>query len=204
MKVPNHNYLWFNFRNVLHCLIDCWYIQKVRTRCHTFWSKKHISFAKFVNVNCFSDWNSKLEFKKYSGEIPQEFWKNFGRILEEFWRNSWRILKKLRENSEEILEEFRRKFWKNSRRILKKFSKNSLIICFFSKAVVQNSTFGKSSWLPNSSRILKFGPNYNFVYKITDMPSPSASSKFGLSILKFFKHVQFFMYTQNHFGILKS
>ena len=30
------------------------------------------------------------------------------------------------------------------------------------------------------------------------MPSPSASSKFGSSILKFFKH------TQNHFGILKS
>ena len=36
------------------------------------------------------------------------------------------------------------------------------------------------------------------------MPSPSASSKFGLSILNFLKHAQFFMYTQNHFGILKS
>ena len=36
------------------------------------------------------------------------------------------------------------------------------------------------------------------------LPSPSASSKFGSSILKFFKHAQFFMYTQNHFGILKS
>ena len=36
------------------------------------------------------------------------------------------------------------------------------------------------------------------------MPSPSASSKFGSSILKFFKHAHFFMYTQNHFGILKS
>ena len=36
------------------------------------------------------------------------------------------------------------------------------------------------------------------------MPSPSASSKFGLSVLKFFKHAQFFMYTQNHFVILKS
>ena len=36
------------------------------------------------------------------------------------------------------------------------------------------------------------------------MPSPSAFSKFGSSILKFFKHAQFFMYTQNHFGILKS
>ena len=36
------------------------------------------------------------------------------------------------------------------------------------------------------------------------MPSPSASSKFGSSILKFFKRAQFFMYTQNHFGILKS
>ena len=36
------------------------------------------------------------------------------------------------------------------------------------------------------------------------MPSPSAFSKFGLSILNFFKHAQFFMYTQNHFGILKS
>ena len=36
------------------------------------------------------------------------------------------------------------------------------------------------------------------------MPSPSAFWKFGLSILNFFKHAQFFMYTQNHFGILKS
>ena len=36
------------------------------------------------------------------------------------------------------------------------------------------------------------------------MPSPSTSSKFGSSILKFFMHAQFFMYTQNHFGILKS
>ena len=36
------------------------------------------------------------------------------------------------------------------------------------------------------------------------MPSPSAFSKFGLSMIKFFKHAQFFMYTQNHFGILKS
>ena len=36
------------------------------------------------------------------------------------------------------------------------------------------------------------------------MPSPSADSKFVLSILKFFKHAQFFMNTQNHFGILKS
>ena len=36
------------------------------------------------------------------------------------------------------------------------------------------------------------------------MPSSSAFSKFGSSTLKFFKHAQFFMYTQNHFGILKS
>ena len=36
------------------------------------------------------------------------------------------------------------------------------------------------------------------------MPSPFAFSKFGLSILNFFKHAQFFMYTQNHLGILKS
>ena len=35
------------------------------------------------------------------------------------------------------------------------------------------------------------------------MPSPSASSKFVLSVLKI-KHAQFFMYTQNHFGIIKS
>ena len=35
------------------------------------------------------------------------------------------------------------------------------------------------------------------------LPSPSASSKFASSILKFFKHAQFFMYTQNYFGILK-
>ena len=30
---------------------------------------------------------------------------------------------------------------------------------------------------------------------IRDMPSPSAFLKFGSSILKFFKHAQFFMYT---------
>ena len=29
------------------------------------------------------------------------------------------------------------------------------------------------------------------------MPSPSASSKFGSNILKFFKHAHFLMYTQN-------
>ena len=43
-----------------------------------------------------------------------------------------------------------------------------------------------------------------FTVDLTLMPSPSAFSKFGSSILKFFKHAQFFMYTQNHFGILKS
>ena len=36
------------------------------------------------------------------------------------------------------------------------------------------------------------------------MLNPSASSKFGLTILKFFMDAQFFMYTQNHFGTLKS
>ena len=36
------------------------------------------------------------------------------------------------------------------------------------------------------------------------MPSPSAFSKFGSSILNFFKGAQFFMHTQNDFGILKS
>jgi hypothetical protein len=36
------------------------------------------------------------------------------------------------------------------------------------------------------------------------MPSPSADSKLVLSILKNFKHTQFFNYTQNVFGILKS
>ena len=36
------------------------------------------------------------------------------------------------------------------------------------------------------------------------MPSLSALSKFGLSILKFFKHAQSFMYTQNYFGILEK
>ena len=34
------------------------------------------------------------------------------------------------------------------------------------------------------------------------LPSPSAFPKFSSSILKFFKHAQFFSYTQNHFGIL--
>ena len=33
------------------------------------------------------------------------------------------------------------------------------------------------------------------------MPSPSAFSKFTSGILKFFKHAQFFVYTQNQFGI---
>ena len=36
------------------------------------------------------------------------------------------------------------------------------------------------------------------------MPSPSADSKFVLSILKTFKRSQFFNCTQNVFGILKS
>ena len=36
------------------------------------------------------------------------------------------------------------------------------------------------------------------------MPSPSANSKFVLSIPKIFKHTQFFNHTQNVFGILKS
>ena len=44
----------------------------------------------------------------------------------------------------------------------------------------------------------------NFVSADGLMPSPSTSSKFGSSILKFFKHAQFFMYTQNRLGILKS
>ena len=35
------------------------------------------------------------------------------------------------------------------------------------------------------------------------MPSPSADSKFVLSIPKIFKHTQFFNHTQNIFGILK-
>ena len=36
------------------------------------------------------------------------------------------------------------------------------------------------------------------------MPSPSAFSKFGLSILKFFKDDKYFMYSKNYFGIFKS
>ena len=68
--------------------------------------QKHISFAKFVNVSCFSDRNSDWNSK---------------RMLKEFWRNSRRILKKLWENSGKILEEFQ----KNSRRILEKLRKNS-------------------------------------------------------------------------------
>ena len=35
------------------------------------------------------------------------------------------------------------------------------------------------------------------------MPSPSADSKFVLSVLKFFGHTHFFKYTQNDFGIPK-
>ena len=47
--------------------------------------------------------------------------------------------------------------------------------------------------------------NLNFPSpKLRVMPSPSAFSKFGSSILKSFKHAQFFMYTQNHFSILKN
>ena len=36
------------------------------------------------------------------------------------------------------------------------------------------------------------------------LPSPSDDSKFVFSIPKIFKHTQFFNYTQNVFGILKS
>ena len=54
--------------------------------------------------------------------------------------------------------------------------------------------------IPKNLRILK--TNYEEADGLGT--SPSAFSKFGLSILNFFKHAQFFMYTQNHFGILKS
>ena len=61
--------------------------------------------------------------------------------------------------------------------------------------------------------VIKFAFKFDLV---NQMPSPSAFSKFilsvlkFLSILKFLRHTQtflvcsFFMYTQNHFGTLKS
>ena len=66
------------------------------------------------------------------------------------------------------------------------------------------------TWFLNiykSKHLYTFFYSLSFHYTKTEktfMPSPSASSKFGLSILNFFGHAQFFMYTQNHFGILKS
>ena len=61
----------------------------------------------------------------------------------------------------------------------------------------------QSAFLKIVLSVLKFLGILKFS-RYTLMPSPSAFSKFGLSILNFFKHAQFFMYTQNHFGILKS
>ena len=62
----------------------------------------------------------------------------------------------------------------------------------------------KSATFQNLSDFLGKSISHVKQVRLEVMPSPSASSKFGLSILKFFKHAQFFMYTQNHFGILKS
>ena len=56
----------------------------------------------------------------------------------------------------------------------------------------------KNYFLNRSDTIKHFFPHIEL------LRSPSADSKFVLSILKFFKHAQFFMYTQNHFGTLKS
>ena len=53
----------------------------------------------------------------------------------------------------------------------------------------------------NYTYLANFG---SFCQLLRPMPSPSASSKFGLSTLKFFKHTQFLKYPQNNFGILKS
>ena len=56
-------------------------------------------------------------------------------------------------------------------------------------------------------KILRYTQNILGILKsanLLPMPSPSAFSKFGSSVLNFFKHAQFFMYTQNHFAILKS
>ena len=39
---------------------------------------------------------------------------------------------------------------------------------------------------------------------VTRMPSPSAFSKFVLSVRKFLGILKFLSYTQNHFGILKN
>ena len=61
------------------------------------------------------------------------------------------------------------------------------------------------------SSILSVKSSFTYAIKFCEkfdplnlMPSPSAFSKFSSSILKFFKHAQFFVYTQNHLGILKS
>ena len=62
----------------------------------------------------------------------------------------------------------------------------------------------KSPFQSYVMNMAKFFATYFLVGGLKLMPSPSASSKFGLSILNFFKHAQFFMHTQNHFGILKS
>ena len=44
---------------------------------------------------------------------------------------------------------------------------------------------------------------WNFYHAMVLMPSPSASSKFVLSVLKFLGILKFLSYTQNILGVLK-
>ena len=75
----------------------------------------------------------------------------------------------------------------------KKSDRNRLELHKFVNARIKNENFEE---IPS--------PFEMAIIKGKVMPSPSAFSKFSSSILKFFKHAQFFVYTQNHFGILKS
>ena len=81
------------------------------------------------------------------------------------------------------------KFWKVDR------SGNTHFLGQFLFAILMNMTIFS---------IKRSRGSNNLTFTLMPMPSPSAFSKFSSGILKFFKHAQFFVYTQNHFGILKS
>ena len=63
----------------------------------------------------------------------------------------------------------------------------------------QSRTFPSSVISPENAKEI-----INWICVLCLVHLLSQKSKFGWSILKSFKHAQFFMYTQNHFGKVQS
>ena len=75
---------------------------------------------------------------------------------------------------------------------------NACVLSLFFKVSFKLQSYCSDGW----KSIVIFGvhtlmPRPSLSSKL--VPSPSVFSKFSSSILKFFKHAQFFVYTQNHF-----